>query len=690
MIIRRITIKRLRAIKGEKTIEFAPGLNLIKGSNNEAGKTSLRIAITKALFQDPTTLREEIQSLTSWGTDEPWEVSLRFEDDSKSYVITKNYKDKVGELVSEGPEPFVAKNKNTISEKIRDITGCPDEAFFQSTACIGQEELIRILPGAMSPSERQRAVVTIDSRLQEKISGTGGLDIQSLIARLYAQTHRKEAGGPYRYLQEITERLAELRVQKEEQEKKVNDILENRRKLYKVREEQEEIDQNLPSKQEVILKNRRILELNEEISRAKARYESFKKAKEFGGKLESLDKEVESSPFTGAAERIKRLDILEGKSSSLSQQVTGFKDELKAALRLRPALWSLISGAILILAGLTGLLLTPLAVVSVAGLILLTYWTVMRRTSKKQMNILERKLAAAEGELEKTVEETQALLAGFGCRSYDEYCQRLEEYSSKVQERKDFGATLDTLLAGKDWTQYADENAEIDIEISAWLKELARLKPFGLEPVELQRLEHEVDRLNQRRSKLDQEKGALERFLEYTDTDRDLLTSIEEELAELIENKDFWEKRKKVYDITREMLGDAHRQTMSSASELLEKEISRYISTITEGRYTRVKMSEKDLSLMTFSPEKDDWVDVSYLSRATQDQFYLCARFALVKLITEGRKPPLLLDDPFVNFHIIRLRNIIYLLQEIAKENQILLFTCSDTYDYLGKVIYVD
>ncbi len=78
MIIKRVSIKRFRAIK-EKTIDFFPGLNIIKGSDNEAGKSSLRIAITKALFQDPTTTQKDIESLTSWGTAEPWEVSLEFD-----------------------------------------------------------------------------------------------------------------------------------------------------------------------------------------------------------------------------------------------------------------------------------------------------------------------------------------------------------------------------------------------------------------------------------------------------------------------------------------------------------------------------------------------------------------------------------------------------------------------------------
>ena len=142
--------------------------------------------------------------------------------------------------------------------------------------------------------------------------------------------------------------------------------------------------------------------------------------------------------------------------------------------------------------------------------------------------------------------------------------------------------------------------------------------------------------------------------------------------------------------MTHEVLDEAHRQTLSNAANMLKGELGKYMSTVTDGRYTQVDIGENDLSLRAYSPEKGDWVNVIELSRATQDQFYICARFALVKLITEGKRPPLLLDDPFVNFHPKRLNKIIQLLQELAKENQILLFTCSDAYDGHGNVILLE
>ena len=243
------------------------------------------------------------------------------------------------------------------------------------------------------------------------------------------------------------------------------------------------------------------------------------------------------------------------------------------------------------------------------------------------------------------------------------------------------------LLDGEEWKTYAERNSELDKSMSSQLREIEQLRLNLLEPVNIQELEGEIKELEMRKDSLEREKGGLEKYFGYTNTDKDHMAEIVEELFELEEQKKYWERKREVYNTTHKILEDAQKQTFSRASDILEKEIGRYITLITDGKYNRVKINETDMSIQTMSPEKGDWVDVCFLSRATQDQFYICARFALAKLITEGKRPPFLLDDPFVNFHAKRLRQTIPLIKEISKENQILLFTCSDTYDYLGNVI---
>lgn len=695
MIIKKIVVKRFRAIKEQKNpLDFAPGLNIIKGSDNEAGKSSLRMAIIKALFQDPNTTRKDIQALTSWGTDEPWEVTLDFDADEGHYRITKSFKDKTCELTAIGSNGFVARNKDTIAEKIAELTGCPSEAFFESTACIGQEEFVRIVPES-ARNTKDNPLGTITKRLQAKLSGTEGADIPALLAQLYAKTHRKEAGGPYSHLQNITERIADLRSQRLGQETKVNDIMEKRKTLAQAKLELEQIDRDFPAKRELLDKNKMILALQKEIAREKTQYESFQKAKELKAEIERLEKELEPlSHFENAEEKITEIDDIKVQIESLSRQTTASRNDLDKLEKQKPSLLTLVAGAVLIAGGLISLLANDLLwVVSVAGLFVAAYWLVSRRTWKKQRKAYVQRLSELEKEFGGYRDREQQLLKEYGCTNSEEFHGRLADFRKKTGAKRDAINGLEVLTAEKEWHEFVAENVDMDIQMTAKIKELQQLEPFKLDPLPLQELEQAVNKLEKLKSTLEQETGALEKFFQYTNTDRNQFTDIEEELTGLEQQKEFWERKKKIYEVTHDTLEQAHKQTLSKAIDLLEAEINHSINLITGGRYKRVQIKEEesDLSIQTFSTEMNDWVSVDELSRATQDQFYICARLALAKLITEGKKPTILLDDPFVNFHAKRLKKTMHLLQELAKEGyQILLFTCSDAYDYLGKVLSVD
>lgn len=692
MILQRITVKRLKALKQDKTIDFAPGLNVVKGSDNEAGKSSLRIAITKALFQDPTTSREDVYALTSWGTDDPWEVSLEFQADSESYRITKSLRDGSCELARIGSSERPITSKNAIADRITEIVGCPSEVFFESTACIGQDELIRIIPQTATATEERKAFGTITQRLQATISGAEGADVPSILSRLYNKTHRKDARGPYWNMLRITERIERLEDEKSAQEDKVNRVMENRRELNRIREELEEISKDLPPKQEVVEKNNRILNLQKEIERDKAQYSNYQRATGLKSELDGLDEELKPfACFIGAEGKIDQLNAAKNELQGLEGQRASLQEDMKTAREQRPALWLLLSGIALMIAGLTGLVASNyLGIAAAIGFIFSLYWLISQMTWRRQTKSIRVRATELEKNIQRNDEVIKGLLNSFAFKDYNEYQEQFREYEKKVDKRKEIGDKLSGVVGDKDWARFEEENQDLDIQVSAKQKELEQLLPFKLDPLKLQELVSEVSEKKERKESFEGRRRGLDEFFQYIDVDTNQLASIEEELTRLKQEKEFWERKQKIFEITREVLDEAHRQTLSKAANVLENELGRFISTITDGRYTQVKIDENDLSLWTFSPEKRDLVDVLQLSRATQDQFYICARFALVKLITEGKQPPLLLDDPFVSFHPKRLNKMIQLLQELAKENQILLFTCSDAYDNYSNVITLE
>jgi DNA repair exonuclease SbcCD ATPase subunit len=66
------------------------------------------------------------------------------------------------------------------------------------------------------------------------------------------------------------------------------------------------------------------------------------------------------------------------------------------------------------------------------------------------------------------------------------------------------------------------------------------------------------------------------------------------------------------------------------------------------------------------------------LSHGFKDLSYFCMRVALVDSMYEKECPPIMLDDPFVNLDDTHAARAVKVVQEIAKERQVLYFTCSE------------
>ena len=90
-----------------------------------------------------------------------------------------------------------------------------------------------------------------------------------------------------------------------------------------------------------------------------------------------------------------------------------------------------------------------------------------------------------------------------------------------------------------------------------------------------------------------------------------------------------------------------------------------------------------------YAPERGDWVPVTDLSQGTLDVVYLAARIGLVRLVTGDRRPPILLDDPFVTLDDARAARALELLRDLSTDFQVIYFTTSDRYDALAERVIV-
>ena len=113
------------------------------------------------------------------------------------------------------------------------------------------------------------------------------------------------------------------------------------------------------------------------------------------------------------------------------------------------------------------------------------------------------------------------------------------------------------------------------------------------------------------------------------------------------------------------------REFYEEAGDMLNSEVSRCVSAVTEGRYDSVRVDENG-KLWAMAEGKE--VPPEALSRGTLEQFYLALRLAAGKLVTREEVMPLFLDEAFAMYDERRLAQALTVLAGL--ENQVLLFTC--------------
>jgi uncharacterized protein YhaN len=97
---------------------------------------------------------------------------------------------------------------------------------------------------------------------------------------------------------------------------------------------------------------------------------------------------------------------------------------------------------------------------------------------------------------------------------------------------------------------------------------------------------------------------------------------------------------------------------------------------LTGGRYEKVSL---DRELRAAAQREGELMprSVLALSQGTADQLYLAVRLAVCQLVLPGEEPcPLILDDALANFDDGRMALALDCLAQLARERQILLFTC--------------
>lgn len=153
------------------------------------------------------------------------------------------------------------------------------------------------------------------------------------------------------------------------------------------------------------------------------------------------------------------------------------------------------------------------------------------------------------------------------------------------------------------------------------------------------------------------------------------LASIEEELMEAEEERDELLSLNNSYNIAKECLEKAYTQVKENISPQFIQNLSDIISKISNDRYKNVIVTDSE----GLNVEIDDgrYIPASRLSVGTIDQMYLSLRLSALNEISDENMP-IILDEAFAYFDNDRLSSILKYINNNFKENQVIIFTCSD------------
>ena len=182
--------------------------------------------------------------------------------------------------------------------------------------------------------------------------------------------------------------------------------------------------------------------------------------------------------------------------------------------------------------------------------------------------------------------------------------------------------------------------------------------------------ELESDRANALR-----DKGAAEKKREDLDSDnRVAVLRAEEEglLEELTDDAHDWAR----HAVAQYLLDTARERHAEANQPRVIQEASKYFSTITDGRYTKVFAPPGENSMQVIDQEGRN-KESDNLSRGSMEQLYLAIRFGYISAQPTGAEAlPILMDDVLVNFDPTRSAAAAATILQMAEQRQVLFFTC--------------
>lgn len=657
---------------------FADGVNLIYGEN-ESGKSTLCEFILSAFYGLPNESKKVADDITPRRKYRPWSGDnfggrVYFTDDSgRELVIERSFKGtKRGDKATlrDAKTWEELDNSDDIGER---IFGLSRDAFLKTlyVKSFGADglksddgEIMSRLSNLETSGAEDVSYSKIINSMEKEIfslktkTGRGGkiADLQGKETSLRQELSLSNM--TYGALARDEETVQSLKSQAEQKEKEATEL----EKKYE-----------LAVSHEKYLQKKKIAETKEVIEkRLTSAKEKLAQKEEM---LKNLDKKQEISV---SADEISRARALETKRLLAEEKMLEAKREVPEGVRPILDETRLIPGFFGFVILLIGFLLKSYimyisgVLVAVVGILICLLINIKKRKDDDKKREVYYEL---KHDVDKINDELNSIFEPYGVKISDELSalfmntKSIEEKEAELKmEYNECKAEIEMLEKSIPESSDAEEFSKEAIEYSGSASESIY--------TQINQLKAESRQMSQKASELDlriaKETAEIRKEADILSE----LAGVTQEIAAL-------EKRYASLTTAARWLTQAHEEIKNNFAPKLNEKTSAYLSQLTQNKYKDVRANDSfSLNLKSTSGEI---VEAGFMSRGTYDLLYIALRFAAMNVITDGKIPPVILDDAFSQLDDTRLLAAVDLINNAAEFSQTLLFTCHENYKELVK-----
>ena len=613
-----------------KQIELGENINIIKGKN-ESGKSTFLKFIVDMFYGISKNKRGK--EFSDYDRYKPWnneefsgKITYKL-DNGKKYEVFRDFNKKNPKIYNEEGEHI---SKEYTIDKVA------GSKFFTEQTKIEENTFLSTFAACQTEVKLEKQEQNVLVQKLANLAGTGEDNVSYKKALEKLNKKQVEEIGTLR----TTGRPMNL--VKEEQFKLQDEIGE----LETYKEERYIIDENKNTLESKVQENEQELEILKQIKRL---YENRK--------IEEQKLEIQQTLINSDEEKIQKLES-EKKEIELEYQEIENNINKKAENKAGKKQKTKIKNIIMLLIFITGIalgiscmqkIIVAIIAFSIAAVMagLLIMAVIKSKKENKKIQEINEQKKLAEKQLELSKNEIEKLNAQIEMLN-----KTKEEKIVEIQNQKQkINVNLQEKLQEIE-NEYKISNIQVDSNIS----------------YKIENLQEELNKNKLALHKLELDKNSIMPKLEK-------LASMEEQLQELNEKEIMLKNENEAIELAKEVLETAYIKMKENVTPKFTENLSKNIEKISNGKYQKVKINDEEGIIV--EKQNGEYVSAEKLSVGTIEQLYLSLRFGAISELSE-ESMPIILDEAFAYYDEERLKNILTYINKEYKNNQIIIFTCTN------------